>query len=84
MQQGHQPCVLLLHNLGSISYPVYIIHYPFIYIFSSYVVDNKLSIMQAIPAGILVIITSIIVAYISLKIYDIPMRKWLTKKLIKS
>ncbi len=70
--------------LGDISYPVYIIHYPFIYIFSSYVVDNKLSIMQAIPAGILVIITSIIVAYISLKIYDIPMRKWLTKKLINS
>jgi len=57
--------------LGDISYPIYIIHYPFIYIFSSYVVDNKLSMVQAIPSGLLVIFTSIAVAYLSLKLYDI-------------
>jgi peptidoglycan/LPS O-acetylase OafA/YrhL len=68
--------------LGDISYPIYIIHYPFIYIFSSYVVDNKLSMVQAIPSGLLVIFTSIAVAYLSLKLYDIPIRKWLTKKFI--
>ena len=58
------------------------LHYPFIYIFSSYVVDNKLSMVQAIPSGLLVIFTSIAVAYLSLKLYDIPIIKWLTKKFI--
>ncbi|MEN9487490.1 MAG: hypothetical protein RIR56_1179 [Bacteroidota bacterium] len=38
--------------------------------------------VQAIPSGLLVIFTSIAVAYLSLKLYDIPIIKWLTKKFI--
>lgn len=68
--------------LGDISYPIYIIHYPFIYIFSAYVVDHQLSITEAMPMGILVIVVSLLLAYIFLKWYDIPVRKWLTKKFI--
>lgn len=68
--------------LGDISYPIYIIHYPFIYIFSAYVVDNKLSIVQSIPIGLFVLFGSMVAAYLSLKLYDIPIRKWLTKKFI--
>ena len=33
---------------GDISYPVYIIHYPIIYIYTGWVVDHKLSIQQAV------------------------------------
>ena len=68
--------------LGDISYPVYIILYPFIYVFSSYVVDHKLSMAQSILAALLVLFGSILTAYLSLKLYDIPLRKWLTKKFI--
>ena len=68
--------------LGDISYPVYIIHYPFIYVFSSYVVVHKLSMAQSIPAALLVLFGSILTAYLSLKLYDIPLRKWLTKKFV--
>ena len=54
--------------------------------FSSYVVDNKLSMIQAIPSGLLVIFTSIAVAYLSLKIVnnifkDILLEKWFLTKL---
>ena len=69
--------------LGDISYPVYIIHYPLIYIYSSWVVDNKIGMNQAIPAGLLVLISAILIAYGSLKLYDEPVRKWLTKKSVK-
>ncbi|SFC15519.1 Peptidoglycan/LPS O-acetylase OafA/YrhL, contains acyltransferase and SGNH-hydrolase domains [Flexibacter flexilis DSM 6793] len=66
--------------LGDISYPIYITHYPLIYIFSAWVVDNKLSIQDAWPVGILVLLASITIAYACLKLYDIPVRKWLASK----
>lgn len=69
--------------LGSISYPIYIIHYPLIYIYVSWVVDNKVSTGEAWIGGLLVLILSITIAYGSLKIFDIPVRKWLTKKYTK-
>jgi peptidoglycan/LPS O-acetylase OafA/YrhL len=70
--------------LGDISYPIYIIHYPLIYIFTAWVADNwvvnhKLS-TYTLPAALLVLAASIVIAYASLKLYDIPVRKWLTKR----
>ncbi len=69
--------------LGSISYPVYIIHYPLIYIYVAWVIDKKVSMLQAWTGGLLVLILSITIAYACLKLYDIPVRKWLTKKYAK-
>lgn len=68
--------------LGDISYPLYITHYPIIYIFTAWVVDNKVPLNQAWPAGILVLVSSIILAYACLKLYDIPVRTWLAKRYI--
>ncbi|MDR3627425.1 MAG: acyltransferase [Ignavibacteriaceae bacterium] len=67
---------------GDISYPIYITHYPLIYIFTSWVVDNKVPLYKAWPVGLLLLISAIAIAYASLKLYDIPVRKWLTKKFI--
>jgi peptidoglycan/LPS O-acetylase OafA/YrhL len=69
---------------GDISYPIYIIHYPLIYIFTSWVVDNNIPMNHAWLAGLLVLTSSIAIAYGSLKLYDIPVRKWLTKRFITS
>jgi peptidoglycan/LPS O-acetylase OafA/YrhL len=66
--------------LGDISYPIYIIHYPLIYIFTAWVCDNHVSMVQAWPAGLLVLTASIAIAYGCLKLYDLPVRKWLTKQ----
>jgi peptidoglycan/LPS O-acetylase OafA/YrhL len=68
--------------LGDISYPVYIIHYPFIYIFTAWVVDNHKTFAEAWPVGLLLLAGVITLAYVFLKLYDIPVRKWLTKKLL--
>lgn len=66
--------------LGDISYPIYIIHYPIMYIFMAWVVDNKVPLSTAWPVGLLVLAASIGIAYASLKLYDIPVRKWLARR----
>ncbi len=67
--------------LGDISYPIYIIHYPIVYIFIAWKTNNEISsISEAIPAALLVLVTTIIIAYGSFKFYDVPVRRWLTKR----
>lgn len=66
--------------LGEISYPIYIIHYPFIYLFMAWVDKQKPTTGEAIIGGIVVFVTSISLAYVCVKLYDIPVRKWLTQR----
>ena len=66
--------------LGDISYPLYITHYPLIYLFTAWVVDNKISLKEGFGMGILLLISSIVIAYLCLKFYDEPVRNWLQKK----
>ncbi|HLK29377.1 MAG TPA: acyltransferase [Puia sp.] len=68
--------------LGDISYPLYITHYPIIYMYTAWVSDHKPSFMQALPLALLSFASSILVAYASLKWYDEPVRKWLKKKVL--
>ncbi len=67
--------------LGDISYPLYITHYPLIYIFAAWAVDNQIPQNKALPVMLLVMIVTISVAYACFKLYDVPVRKWLTKRL---
>ncbi|MDX1935967.1 MAG: acyltransferase, partial [Flavihumibacter sp.] len=68
--------------LGDISYPLYITHFPFICIYYAWVTNNKISMTQGAPTGILLIIGVIGLAYVWLRIYDLPIRKWLANRLI--
>lgn len=69
--------------LGDISYPVYIIHYPLIYIYTNWVYTNKIPLANALPVALLVFVSIVILAYACLKLYDEPVRKWLQKKWLK-
>ena len=66
---------------GDISYPIYITHYPIIYIYTAWVADNKIPFSQAYPVSILTILSCVALAYTCLKLYDIPVRKWINKKI---
>jgi peptidoglycan/LPS O-acetylase OafA/YrhL len=69
--------------LGDISYPLYITHYPLIYMFTAWVVNNQIPLgAKGMLVGLLVVISSIALAYASLKLYDEPVRAWLTKKFL--
>jgi peptidoglycan/LPS O-acetylase OafA/YrhL len=67
--------------LGDISYPLYITHYPLIYLFTAWVVNNKVPLGgYGLFVGLMVFITSIAIAYACLKLYDEPVREWLKKR----
>lgn len=68
--------------LGDISYPLYMVHYPFIYLYYAWVKNEHLTFVQSLPGALAVVIGSIILAYLCLKLYDEPVRKFLTKHLL--
>jgi peptidoglycan/LPS O-acetylase OafA/YrhL len=69
--------------LGEISYPLYITHYPLIYLFTAWVVNNKVPLgVKGLLMGLLVVITGLAIAYLSLRFYDKPVREWLRKKVL--
>lgn len=67
--------------LGSISYPVYIIHYPMMYLFYAYVWSEGLTFAQTWPVAVAICLGAIILARLFLKYYDEPLRAYLSKKL---
>lgn len=69
--------------LGDISYPLYMVHYPFIYLYYAWVKNNNLSFEQSLPGAAGVIVVSFLLAYLSLRFYDIPVRRFLTKLLFR-
>jgi peptidoglycan/LPS O-acetylase OafA/YrhL len=69
--------------LGDISYPLDITHYPLIYIYTAWVVNNKIPIgTRGLFVGLLLVLVSIALAYACLKLYDEPVREWLKKKIL--
>ena len=79
-----KPIVAINRFLGEISYPIYIVHYPLMYVFYMWIVKNqRYGLSDTIAAPIILIMVSVILAYASLKLYDEPVRRWLTRKFTK-
>jgi Predicted acyltransferases len=68
--------------LGDISYPIYITHFPIVYVYMAWVTNNNLTLAESWCMGILCTVVSIVVAYVSMKLYDIPVREWLRKRFL--
>ena len=67
--------------LGDISYPLYIVHYPIMYIFYAWLIDKQVyTLGNCLGTVLLVVAASIILAFLCLKLYDEPVRRWLSKK----
>lgn len=65
---------------GEISYPLYITHYPLIYMQMSWARSHpNASTGTAVFVGVSIFIAAIAIAYGCLKLYDIPVRNWLKK-----
>lgn len=68
--------------LGDISYPLYMVHYPFIYLYYAWVKNENLTFEQSLPGAAVLVAGSVILAYLCLKLYDEPVRRFLTKRLL--
>ena len=65
-------------TLGELSYPLYIVHYPIMYIFYKWLIKNEIyTLSECWHIALLVVISSIALAYLCLKFYDRPLRKLL-------
>lgn len=64
--------------LGDISYPLYIVHYPLMYAFYMWLIKtHQYTLHETWPAALAAVTASIILAWLCLKLYDMPVRKWL-------
>lgn len=64
--------------LGDISFPLYIVHYPIMYAFYMWLIKTRqYTLYETWPAALAAVTASIILAWLCLKLYDMPVRKWL-------
>lgn len=77
-QTEHRICKFL----GDISYPLYLVHYPLVYFYVAWISNHKgVTLVQALPYALLILVGGIVLAYATLKWYDEPVRKWLRRKM---
>ena len=70
--------------LGEISYPIYITHYPLIYMQMSWADSHKDAPLGThIFVSVCIFVLAILVAYGAYRLYDMPIREWLKQKLFK-
>ena len=70
--------------LGDLSYPLYIVHYPIMYLFYAWLIENDVYTLQECwGMALLVVASSILLALLCLKLYDEPVRRWLARKFLK-
>jgi peptidoglycan/LPS O-acetylase OafA/YrhL len=68
--------------LGDVSYPLYITHYPLIYLYEAWVIRNKVPAPVGAPVGVLLFVVAVAIAYACLKLYDEPLRDWLKRRFL--
>ena len=73
--------VKLCKFFGDISYPIYITHYPLIYIYTAWVAAHHVvSKSEDVFYGVLTFVSAVLLGYLLLKFYDEPVRRWLGKR----
>ena len=66
--------------LGDISYPIYMTHYPLIYLYYAMMINKTIPESAAIPGGLVVFFSAIGLSYVYSRFYDVPVREWLKEK----
>ena len=72
----------LCNFFGNISYPIYIIHYPFMYLLYAWIWTDpsQRTFADIWPICVTMWFGLILLAWIMLKVYDEPVRRWLNRK----
>jgi peptidoglycan/LPS O-acetylase OafA/YrhL len=67
---------------GAVSYPLYITHYPLIYLYRKWFGSGHTTVGQGALYGALLFVLALAVAYACLKLYDEPVRAWLARRFL--
>lgn len=74
----------LCQFLGDISYPLYMVHYPVMYLFYSWLITHKVyTFSETWPESLGAMVLSIVIAVLCLRYFDKPVRRKLAKKAIR-
>lgn len=69
--------------LGDISYPLYITHYAFMYLFYAWLIEKGyFTFGETWQVALCVYVWNVVVAYLCLKLYDEPVRRWLSRRFL--
>lgn len=70
--------------LGDLSYPLYITHYPLIYVYTAWYGRKGADVnaRNGILWGALLVCTAVAVGYAAFRLYDEPVRAWLTRRFL--
>lgn len=66
--------------LGNLSYPLYAVHYPFMYLFYAWVWDNGLGFWETVWVMPLLVVGVVVLAYVAWRFYDVPVRRRLARR----
>jgi peptidoglycan/LPS O-acetylase OafA/YrhL len=67
--------------IGDFSYPLYMTHYVLVYFYVAWASNHSgVTLRQAWPQALLTFSGALVLAYLSLKLFDEPVRAWLRKK----
>lgn len=69
--------------LGDISYPLYMVHYPSMYLFYAWVWNHGYTFSEVWPVAAALFASNILLAWFVLKIYDEPLRRLLTARFLR-
>ncbi|RRA48267.1 acyltransferase [Acidipila sp. EB88] len=73
----------LCRLFGDISYPLYITHYPLIYIYTAWIARGPRTLAERAGWGVLLWLVAVAMAYACLKLYDEPVRAWLSRRFLR-
>lgn len=76
------PSIQTARFFGDLSYPLYITHYPLIYLYTAWVIQNKVPPAQGAVVGAVTFVLAIAIASACLKLYDEPVRRWLSRRFL--
>ncbi len=69
--------------VGELSYPLYAIHYPLMYLFYGWLWSNELTFGETWHVAIAIVFSAIILAWLLLIFYDRPVRRYLGKRYLE-
>ncbi|MDR2498691.1 MAG: acyltransferase family protein, partial [Tannerellaceae bacterium] len=69
--------------LGEISYPIYLVNYPIIYIFTGWISRTNYNLSESWWMAVAVFVATILTSYLLMRWVEGPLRGWLGRKLMR-